>query len=506
MEWFTEVDRWGLRKVRDGSRHAFDRLRVGLRETWGVDSRPTVDLSTEPVLAVDFGTSTSSAALVIGEQVRMLLESAGNGSWSWPSVVFLDGEELLIGTPAERVKRADPLCYRSEFKSDLGDSLPVQLGEKRFRPEELLTEVLGAFRAEAERMLGGRRLERLVLTMPAAYSDADPRRNLMIASGEQAGFVEVELLSEPVAAAFSPLTDHSFRTGDVVLVYDFGGGTFDAAVVRYTADGAFHVLGHASLEDCGGRDIDGVLASQLLSGPLAARTFAGSADGDMEETAGARQARLELADVVRRLKHQLTIRPAARDAFGPAAVEVSLERPAFNQLVYPLIQRTVDSCRKLLEQIGMTASEITTLLLVGGTSRIPLVAQVLADAFGRPLVSVDAPEIAVTQGAAQWAMRAGTRASSPLAPARGEYPLRWDVPGGSAQLVRWLAQPGQGYAAGSVLLVVRQVDGALWRLIDDQAGTFLGSRVVPGDLIVSGDWIATTRRPTDRPPNRDPSA
>src|SRR3954449_5898308 len=105
----------------------------------------------EPVLVVDFGTSMSSAALVAEEQVRLIKES-GTGSWSWPSAVCLTGDVLLVGTPAERMKRADPSNYRTDFKRDLEDATPIPLGEKSYHPRDLVVELLKALRAPAERL------------------------------------------------------------------------------------------------------------------------------------------------------------------------------------------------------------------------------------------------------------------------------------------------------------------------------------------------------------------
>ncbi|WP_238011401.1 Hsp70 family protein [Dactylosporangium sp. AC04546] len=231
-------------------------------------------------LVVDFGTSASSAALVTGGQVRLLKEPA-SGLYSWPSAVALEGDRLLVGTAAERRKRSDPAGYRAEFKRDLGQSVPVPLGERAYAPQDLVAAVLGVFRDRAAE-LHGEPVHRLLLTVPASYAEGDPRRALMVAAGEAAGFPEVQLVAEPVAAAFAPVAGAGFGAGQVVLVYDFGGGTFDAAVIRCGADGVHEVIGHAALDDCGGRDIDALLARHVrdAGGPeLAGTLAAGGADG-----------------------------------------------------------------------------------------------------------------------------------------------------------------------------------------------------------------------------------
>src|SRR4051812_7958819 len=179
----------------------------------------------EPTLLVDLGTTTSTAALLVDGVVRLLKEP-GTGSSTWPSAVCLAGQTLLVGTAAERSKRAHPEAYRSEFKRDLGNGSRIPLGDKSFTPQDLVVEVLRAFTRLAERG-AGRPIRHLVLTVPGSYAAHDPRRDVMIEAGECAGFSDVELLPEPVAAALAPMEGPSLHGESVVLVYDFGGGTFD---------------------------------------------------------------------------------------------------------------------------------------------------------------------------------------------------------------------------------------------------------------------------------------
>ena len=154
------------------------------------------------ILAVDFGTSTSSAALVANGETIPIRE-ASSGSWSWPSAVYRDGDALLVGTLAERRKQVRPAMYRAEFKRDFGQDVPVILGDQGFPVEALVTELISALREEAERVHGAP-IDRAMLTIPASYGPADPRRDLMIGAAEAAGFTVVELIPEPVAAALAP--------------------------------------------------------------------------------------------------------------------------------------------------------------------------------------------------------------------------------------------------------------------------------------------------------------
>ena len=450
----------------------------------------------EPVLVVDFGTSTSSAALVVGDSVRLVKEPA-SGSWCWPSSVCLDGENLLVGTAAERLRRVDPLVYRAEFKRDLGDPVPIVLGGKSFRPEDLVTEFIVALRQQAQRLCD-QQLHRLVLTVPASYAVADTRRDLMIDAGTAAGFAEVELLTEPVAAAFAPVAGAPIRPGGLVLVYDLGGGTFDAALVRTGEDGQYEVLGHGSLEDVGGRDIDAVLFAHVRE--LGGDTLAAQLDTVVEDgprRLAAHRMRTELADFVRQVKHQLSDAPTARDFFSPALLPVLVDRAELTTMVSPPLRRTVRCCAEVLASAGVEPGELTAALLVGGSTQMPVVAETVAAELGVPLRSAEDPSTAVVHGAANWVQRVGLRWAElrvvgPWSCEDGEFPVRWRLPGDTGTIVRWLVEPGDQFDANEPLAVVRVVDGALWRLFaSEHPGVLVSRHASVGDRIVSGQWLVT---------------
>ncbi|MFD0531769.1 Hsp70 family protein [Kitasatospora arboriphila] len=219
---------------------------------------------TGPVLVVDFGTSSSAAAVVVDGRERLLKEPS-SGLLSWPSAVSVAADgRLLVGSAAERRKRAEPDSYRAEFKRDLGERAPVVLGGRGYPATGLVAAVLAEFRSQG-RTVTGTEIDRLVVTVPASYGPVDPRREAMLEAGREAGFRSVELLAEPVAAAHAAVAGEPFGPGQTVLVYDFGGGTFDTALVRIGADGARTVLGHAALDDCGGRDIDALLTGGIAT-------------------------------------------------------------------------------------------------------------------------------------------------------------------------------------------------------------------------------------------------
>ncbi|MEW9529410.1 Hsp70 family protein [Microbispora sp. NPDC049125] len=432
-------------------------------------------MTAEPILAVDFGTSSSSAALVAGGAILPLKEPA-SGSWSWPSSVYADDGTLHIGALAERRKRVRPELYRAEFKRDLGHPAPIVLGDRSYTPEALVAAVLSALRAEAERLHGGP-VRRAVLTVPASYGAQDPRRGAMLDAGSAAGFDVAELLPEPVAAALAPITGAPFAPGDIGLIYDFGGGTFDVAVTR-TVEGGHEVLGHAALDDLGGRDVDALVYGEVR-GRLGSRS---------DETP---RLRAELADFSRQLKHQLSDAARAEDVFAWAGEHVELERSWLSGEVTPLLARTVDCCQRLLEGCGLSFDDVSAVVLVGGTTRMPVVPLYLGHVLARPVRRVTDPELAVTQGAARWALTAGGRVLKSVSPAPGTVIVSWDVPGGAATLMRWLVDPGAPFEEGAVVGQVRLGDGALWDLAAGTPGTLVHRHVNPGGLVVSGEPILT---------------
>jgi molecular chaperone DnaK len=440
---------------------------------------------TEPSLVVDFGTCFSSAATVTGQDVHLVNEPA-SGSLAWSSAVFLDGEKLLVGTLAENRKRRDPAAYRTEFKRDLGQAEGIVLGDRSFAPQELVTAVLMALKREAERIAGST-ITRGVITVPASYTFADQRRALMIAAAEAAGLRTVELLAEPVAAVFAPVLGTPLRPGELVLVYDFGGGTFDTALVRI-GEPAHEILGNAALDDCGGRDVDALLAAQLEAEADQWLTSLLGAPTPAEEKAAALRLHMALGDVARNMKHQLSETTEAEDFLIPTAPASRLSRAELAALATPMVRRTVNCCRDLIRRLDVSTADISAVLLVGGTTRMPIVAEILGREIGRPLRQTDDPDLAVVRGAAQWAMSNAVRQIPPLPHAPGTALLSWEAPHG--RLLRWLVPIGAPYEAGTPLVRVRLDDGSLWDLAASVAGRLDQVLAAPGSEYDPGQCLA----------------
>lgn len=439
---------------------------------------------TAPVLCVDFGTSTTQAALLKGDEVRLLHDPVG-GSSNWPSAVYAEGDTLLVGRAAERRKRVHPERYRHEFKRDLGQGAPIRLGGVSRTAEELLTTLLRTLRAEAERLSGWPVTEAL-LTFPASYGPKDPRRGAMLEAAAHAGLGVAELLPEPVAAALSPPAGKPFAPGDLILVYDFGGGTFDTALVRVGATG-HEVLGHGALEDCGGRDLDARVAEELQ------KKFAGvrppTTGGTTPEAM--LRAQLDLNDLSLELKEQLSSGENAEE-FTRTDIQVTLDRKTLTGLATPLLDRTIDRCGNLIRAAKCDVSQITAVLTVGGTCRSPVVTDHLTRHFGAPIRQPENAQHAVVLGAAVWARATPARVIRPARPAPGITPLAWELPSGRAELIRQQTVTGDSFRAGDTLARIRDREGAIHHLIADTSGTVVNWHAQVRHTVHSGDWIVTT--------------
>ena len=244
----------------------------------------------DAILVVDVGTVTTSAVLVADGDATLIKDPA-SGSRAWPSSVYLDDDgALLAGAQAEGRKLARPENYRAEFLRDLGQDAPVILGGQHFTPAALVTGMLRALREGTTHGhgFGFAMANRVLLTVPASYGPADPRRDLVTRAAETAGFAVVELIARPSAAV---LCGEPFPAGDLVLVCDLAGATFDVAVIRIKDEGRYEpeVLVHNTIDDLGDaipvgltvqRGTELLRSAQLLPANLAAVLLVGRASQD----------------------------------------------------------------------------------------------------------------------------------------------------------------------------------------------------------------------------------
>ncbi|ADD43332.1 Hsp70 family protein [Stackebrandtia nassauensis] len=348
-------------------------------------------MSPQSRLGVDFGTSHTVAVLHRdGAVVPLLFDS----SPLLPSAVYAEPDaRLVVGADARNAARLEPARFEPHPKRRVDDGL-VLLGDKEFGVEELFAAVLTRVRLEGERVLGGP-VEAVTLTHPAVWGSA--RRLTLEDAAATAGFGDARLVSEPVAAAsyFTHVLRHELPHGRGIVVADLGGGTFDASVVVNTPDG-FEVLSVDGVDNLGGVDIDHALVA-LLSGRY----------GDQPQwsrlvnpqTMEDRRARRALYEDVRIAKEQLSRRARAELPVPLLGTDTHITRDELEELTRPLLERAVRVTQAVRRASRLPEDRLSDVLLVGGASRMPLVAGMLHRALGTPPVVLEQPELVVAQGA-----------------------------------------------------------------------------------------------------------
>ena len=357
-------------------------------------------------LGIDFGTFYSSAALLIGGVLRPIKEPSNSQLLCFPSSVCLTKKgEILIGLAAENARKANSNGYKNIFKRDLGQTVPYFLGEqgREFLPEDLVTEILSGLKREAEKTVNSV-LDSAVITVPATY--LSNKKELMRYSAIKAGFREIIFLEEPVAAAiyYSQIgkIGHQVKDGEIVLIYDLGGGTFDAALIQKQGE-RYQLLGlPVGDPECGGIDFEREIDrdfKQYLAGDPTLELL----KSDRNDRA-ALLTKFTLQDWYREVKHQLSQAEEIEEFLMLPSLELSdpyiLSRSKFEEMIRSYLDKTCSLCQQLVQQSRTDWAKVDRILLVGGSTRIPYVKNRLEQQFKRPVIYVDDPELAICYGAA----------------------------------------------------------------------------------------------------------
>lgn len=343
-------------------------------------------------LGIDLGTTYTAAA--VHRDGRVEIVTLGDRAASVPSVVLLrEDSTILTGEAAARRAVNEPGRVAREFKRRIGDPTPVLLAGSPFSAEQLSASVLRWVVEQVVSVQGGP-AERLAITHPANWGPY--KIDLLTQAVRLADLPSADLLTEPQAAAIYYSSGERVEPGETVAVYDLGGGTFDAAVLRRT-DTGFEILGEPEgIERLGGIDFDEAVFAHVRTNL-----------GDSFE-------RLDPADpvataAVARLREDCI---AAKEALSSdtdttitvllptTQTEIRLRRSEFEDMIRPALTETIGSLRRALRSADVAPADIKAVLLVGGTSRIPLVAQLVTAELGRPVAVDTHPKHAVALGAA----------------------------------------------------------------------------------------------------------
>ncbi|WP_426513498.1 Hsp70 family protein [Dactylosporangium sp. McL0621] len=361
-----------------------------------------------------------------------------DGSPLLASAVFAEpGSDLLVGADAVRAAVGFPAGFEPNPKRRIDDGT-VWLGEAEYPVVELIAAVLGRVRAEASRVTG-RAVDEVVMTHPASWGRV--RLGVLADAAGRAGLGSVRLVAEPVAAAvyFATALEQRTSANRAIVVYDLGGGTFDVSVVRPSPDG-FEVVAADGLGDVGGVDFDAVVVDHVRS--LTAGATGAWQRLDWPQTSADQQSRQTLWHAARAVKERLSRHAAGNLQVPLVDQQVQLTREEFEKAARPRLEETAKLTLSVLRSSNIPPEHISGVFLVGGSSRIPLVATLLHRTLRIAPTVIDQPELVVAEGAvhhrATTSAAAGAGPATPTPPATipraGEpspvLPVRPDAPAG----------------------------------------------------------------------------
>ena len=365
------------------------------------------------IIGIDLGTTNSVVSIMEGDEPRIIENQ--EGARTTPSIVAFTGEEVLVGQTAKNQAVTNPERTVHSIKrfigmkfNDLQDEIKkvsynvvpgsgsdarVDIDGKKYSPEEVSAKILMKLKKAAEAYLG-QSVTEAVITVPAYFNDSE--RQATKDAGKIAGLDVKRIINEPTAAALAYGLDK--KKDEIIAVYDFGGGTFDVSILE-VGENVVEVISTNGDTHLGGNDVDNVIMDYLIS-EFKKQT---GVDVSKDKMAiqrlkeGAEKAKIELST---KKTTDVNIPFLTADASGPKHMNINLTRAKFEQLIMDLVNRTLEPCKKALKDAKKTTSEIDEILLVGGSTRIPLVQEKVKEFFGKePNRSVNPDEV-VSLGAA----------------------------------------------------------------------------------------------------------
>ena len=344
------------------------------------------------IIGIDLGTTNSCVAVLEGGEPVVIANA--EGARTTPSVVaFAKTGERMVGQVAKRQAVTNPDRTISSIKREMGSNYRVTVDGKSYTPQEISAMILQKLKADAEAYLG-QTVTEAVITVPAYFTDA--QRQATKDAGKIAGLDVKRIINEPTAAALAYGMDK--ETDQKIMVYDLGGGTFDVSVLEI-GDGVIEVLATAGNNRLGGDDFDACITDYLVSEFKKTEGIDLSADKVAMQRLreAAEKAKVELSGVT---TSNINLPYITADATGPKHLDVTLTRAKFNELTHHLVEKTAGPVKQALADSGLQPSDITKVLLVGGSSRIPAVQEMVKSLTGKEGFKGINPDECVAIGAA----------------------------------------------------------------------------------------------------------
>ena len=344
------------------------------------------------IIGIDLGTTNSCVAVLEGGEPKVITNA--EGARTTPSVVAFKNDEEIVGITAKRQAVTNPKRTIASIKRKMGTKEKVEIDDKKYTPEEISAKILMKLKKDAEAYLG-ETVTKAVITVPAYFNDAE--RQATKNAGKIAGLEVERIVNEPTAAALAYGLDKQDKL-QTILVYDLGGGTFDVSILEL-GDGVFEVKSTSGNNRLGGDDFDNKLIDYMVA------EFKKETGIDLSKDKTAMQRIKEAAektkiDLSSMTTTNINIPFLTQNEDGPVHFDMNITRAKFEDLCRDLFDSTLDSVRKAMKDAKLSKGDIDQVVLVGGSSRIPYIQNLIKEELGKePNKSVNPDEV-VAMGAA----------------------------------------------------------------------------------------------------------
>ena len=343
------------------------------------------------IIGIDLGTTNSCVCVYEGGEAKVIANPEGNRTT--PSVVAFKGEDIIVGQKAKNQMITNPDVVYS-IKRKMGTADKVEVNGKKYTPEEISAMILGDLKKTAEEYLG-EKVTKAVITVPAYFNDS--QRQATKNAGKIAGLEVERIINEPTAAALAYGLDKQDKN-EKILVYDLGGGTFDVSILEL-GDGVFEVLSTSGNNHLGGDDFDNRIMDYLVE------EFKKENSVDLSEDKMAMQRIKDASEKAKKdlsgmSSTEISIPFITQGENGPLHLSVNLTRAKFEDLIGDLLDSTMEPVRKALKDANLTKNDIDKVLLVGGSTRIPKVVDLIKNELGKEPSKGVNPDEVVAMGAA----------------------------------------------------------------------------------------------------------